>query len=242
MSEKFAKKWVGPETTWGERIKGIVRPQPPLRPRIEMAIGRLQMLVRSLDQLNHRLISRDKDLFNRVVNSYQEHRLEEAKVYASELAELRKLEKTVLYSKLALEQAALRLETVKEMGDVTAKLGPVVAVIKSVKSGISSILPEAGLELSTIGDMLSETVMEASYATGIPVNLDYMDQDAESILKEAAAMAEVKLREKLPDLPKLPSEASSSPSREAKTSSNVAKWEEWLLQGTKPDKKQSFEK
>ena len=237
MSEKFVRKWVGSDTSLGEKIKGIVRPPPPLRPRIEMAIGRLQTLVRSLDQLNHKLISRDKDLFNRIVACYQEHRLDEAKVYAGELAELRRLEKTVLYSRLALEQAALRLETVKEMGDVTVKLAPIVTVIKSVKSGISSILPEAGMELSAISDMLSETVMEASYMAGVPANLDYVDQDAESILKEAAAMAEVKLREKLPDLPKISAEVSPESSKPA--SSDASKWEEWLSEGVRLGKKPS---
>jgi division protein CdvB (Snf7/Vps24/ESCRT-III family) len=48
----------------------------------------------------------------------QKHDTEHANVYANELAEVRKMIKTVTSSKLALEQIVLRLNTITELGDM----------------------------------------------------------------------------------------------------------------------------
>mgnify|MGYP003302988391 CR=1 FL=1 len=75
-------------------------------------------------------------------------------MYANELAEVRKMNKMVTQSKLALEQIALRLNTVSELGDVVVTLTPAMGVIKNIQSGVMNILPEAEHEISEINGFL----------------------------------------------------------------------------------------
>ncbi|MEM3704221.1 MAG: Snf7 family protein, partial [Candidatus Bathyarchaeia archaeon] len=192
MSERFVKKWEGkhadqPLTT---RIKENVRPPGPLKPRLDMAARRIELQINKLDQASERFSQRDKSLFAKVVDAYAKHDMEHAKVFANELAEIRKMEKMIMNARLALEQIVLRLRTVTELGDVLTTLAPAVGVLKSVRTGLASFLPEADSELSEVGDMLSSIIMEAGQTTGLTINFETANEDAQRILTEAAAVAE----------------------------------------------------
>jgi len=203
MSEKFVKKWEGkhadqPLTT---RIKETVRPPPPLKPQLDMAARRIELQLNKLDQASERFSQRDKSMFAKIVDAYTKHDMEHAKVFANELAEIRKMEKTIMNARLALEQIILRLRTVTELGDVITTLAPAVGVLKSVRAGLSSFMPEADSELGGIGDLLSGIIMEAGQTTGLTINFEAANEDAQKILTEAAAVAEQRMKEKLPELP-----------------------------------------
>ncbi|MCS7115418.1 MAG: Snf7 family protein, partial [Candidatus Bathyarchaeota archaeon] len=203
MSERFVKRWEGkhadqPLTT---RIKETFRPPGPLKPMLDMAARRIELQVHKLDQASERFSQRDKSLFAKIVDAYGKHDMEHAKVFANELAEIRKMEKMIMNARLALEQIVLRLKTVTELGDVLATLAPAVGVLKSVRVGLASFLPEADHELGEIGDMLSSIIMEAGQTTGLTLNFETANEDAQRILTEAAAVAEQRIKEKLPELP-----------------------------------------
>jgi len=203
MSEKFVKKWEGkhadqPLTT---RIKETVRPPPPLKPQLDMAARRIELQLNKLDQASERFSQRDKSMFAKIVDAYTKHYMEHAKVFANELAEIRKMEKTIMNARLALEQIILRLRTVTELGDVITTLAPAVGVLKSVRAGLSSFMPEADSELGGIGDLLSGIIMEAGQTTGLTINFEAANEDAQKILTEAAAVADQRMKEKLPELP-----------------------------------------
>jgi len=203
MSEKFVKKWEGkhadqPLTT---RIKETVKPPPPLKPRLDMAVRRIELQINKLDQASERFSQRDKSIFAKIVDAYTRHDMEHAKVFANELAEIRKMEKMIMNARLALEQIVLRLRTITELGDVITTLSPAIGVLKSVRIGLASFMPEADHELGEIGDMLSGIIMEAGQTTGLTINFETANEDAQKILTEAAAVAEQKIKEKLPELP-----------------------------------------
>ncbi|MCX8177414.1 MAG: Snf7 family protein [Candidatus Bathyarchaeota archaeon] len=203
MSERFVKKWEGkhadqPLTT---RIKETIRPPGPLKPRLDMAARRIELQINKLDQATERFSQRDKSLFAKIVDAYTKHDMEHAKVFANELAEIRKMEKMIMNARLALEQIVLRLRTITELGDVLTTLAPAVGVLKSIRTGLASFLPEADHELSEIGDMLSSIIMEAGQTTGLTINFETANEDAQRILTEAAAVAEQRIKEKLPELP-----------------------------------------
>ncbi len=124
-----------------------------------------------------------------------------ANVFANELAEIRKMEKMIMHARLALEQIVLRLRTVSELGDVVTTLAPAVGVLRSVKSGMASIFPEAERELGQIGNMLSGIIVDAGQSTGLTINFETVNEDAQKILNEAASVAEQKIKEKFPELP-----------------------------------------
>ena len=124
-----------------------------------------------------------------------------ANVFASELAEMRKMEKMIVHARLALEQIVLRLSTVSELGDVVSTLAPTVGVLRSVRRGMAGVLPEAERELGQIGNLLNEIIIDAGQGTGLNINFEAANEDAQEILKEAATVAEQKIKEGLPEIP-----------------------------------------
>ncbi|MGC9345370.1 MAG: Snf7 family protein [Candidatus Bathyarchaeales archaeon] len=203
MSERFVKKWEErrDEQSFTERVKEAVRPPGPLKPRLDMAVRRIELQVQKLDQASERFSQRDKSIFARIVDAYTKHDMARANVFANELAEIRKMEKMIMHARLALEQITLRLRTVSELGDVVSTLGPAVGVLRAVKSGMANIFPEAERELGQIGNLLSGIIVDAGQSTGTTINFETANEDAQKILTEAAAVAEQKVKEKFPELP-----------------------------------------
>jgi division protein CdvB (Snf7/Vps24/ESCRT-III family) len=203
MSERFAKKWEAKKDDEPMKTKLIeaVRPPPPLKPRLDFAVRRIELQVQKLDQATDRFSQRDKAIFARIVDAYAKHDSSRANVFANELAEVRKMSKLIMNAKLALEQITLRLRTVSELGDVVSTLGPAVGVLRSVRAGLVSVFPEAENELGEIGNMLSGIMIEAGQGSGMTLNFDTVNEDASKILAEAATVAEQKVKDKFPDLP-----------------------------------------
>jgi division protein CdvB (Snf7/Vps24/ESCRT-III family) len=203
LSERFAKKWEerSDEQPFTERIKEAVRPPGPLKPRLDMAVRHIELQIQKLDQASERFSQRDKSIFARIVDAYAKHDMARANVFANELAEIRKMEKMIMHARLALEQIVLRLRTVSELGDVVSTLGPAVSVLRAVKTGMANIFPEAERELGQIGNLLSGIIVEAGQSTGLTLNFETANEDAQKILTEAAAVAEQKIKEKFPELP-----------------------------------------
>lgn len=150
---------------------------------------------------NRQIRPRDKTIFARIVDAYTKHDSARANVFASELAEIRKMERLIINARLALEQIVLRLRTVSELGDVVSTLGPAVGVLRSVRAGLVSVFPEAENELGEIGNMLSGIMIEAGQGSGMTLNFDTVNEDAAKILTEASTVAEQRIKEKFPELP-----------------------------------------
>lgn len=203
MSEKFAKRWETEEIQqpFGSRVKEAVRPPGPLKPRMDIAIRRIELQVQRLDQASDRFSLRDKTIFQRIVDAYTKHDMARANVFANELAEIRKMETMIMHGRLALEQIVLRLRTVSELGDVVSTLAPAVGVLRTVKNGMASVFPEAERELGQIGNLLSGIIIDAGQSTGLTLNFDAANEDAQRILTEAGSVAEQKIKDKFPDLP-----------------------------------------
>jgi division protein CdvB (Snf7/Vps24/ESCRT-III family) len=203
LSENFARKWEEKEakTPFYTKIKEAVRPQGPLKSRLNFAIRRIELQIRRLEKATGRFSKRDKSLFARIVKAYSKRDMVRANVFASELAEIRKMEKMIVHSRLALEQIVLRLGTVSELGDVVSTLAPTVGVLRSVRTGMAGVLPEAERELGQIGDLLNEIILDAGQGTGLDANFEVANEDAQKILNEAATVAEQKIKEELPEIP-----------------------------------------
>ncbi len=203
LSEKFARKWGEREakTPFYTKIKEAVRPPGPLKPRLNSAIKRVELQIRRLEKATNRFSERDKSLFARTVKAYSQRDIVRANVFANELAEMRKTEKMVMHAMLALEQVVLRLRTVSELGDVVSALAPTVGVLRGVRTGMAGVLPEAERELGQIGNLLNEIIIDTGQSTGLDVNFEAANEDAQNILKEAATIAEQKIKEELPEIP-----------------------------------------
>jgi division protein CdvB (Snf7/Vps24/ESCRT-III family) len=203
MSERFAKKWESKrkETSFVNSLRESVRSPPPLKPRMDYAIKRLNLQIHKLDQTAERFSQKDNALFGKIVDAYGKHDTARAKIYANELAEVRKMEKTVMNARLALDQVQLRLQTVTEFGEIVATLGPAIGVLRSVGAGLVGVLPEAENELGDIGNMLSGLMFDVGQSSGFNLNFNSVNEDTSKILAEAATVAEQKINANLPDLP-----------------------------------------
>ena len=203
MSERFSKKWESrkQESSFTNTIRGVVNPPPPLKPRMDIAIRRLELQVNSLDKANDRFSQKDKALFTKLVDAYSKHDTAHANIYANELAEVRKMAKLTMNARLALDQVLLRIKTCTEFGDLVANLGPAIGVLRSIGTCMTGVMPEAENELGEIGNMLSGLMFDAGMGSGSTMNFSTVNDDAAKILTEAAAVAEQKVNANFPELP-----------------------------------------
>jgi division protein CdvB (Snf7/Vps24/ESCRT-III family) len=203
LSERFAKKWETKreETSFVNNIKETVIPPAPLKSRLDNAIRRLELQIHKIDQSSDRFSQKDRALFAKIVAAYEQHDTAHANIYANELAEVRKMERLVMNSRLALDQVLLRMRTVTEFGDLVTTLGPCISVLRSVNVGLCGVLPEAENELGDISNMLSGLMFDCGASSGMSLNFNNVNEDAAKILAEAATVAEQKINAKLPDLP-----------------------------------------
>ncbi len=178
-----------------------MRPPTPLKSQIEQANRQIRLLISQLDGTVSKIKQRDSTIFKNVVSSLAKHDAQHAAVYANELAEVRKMGKMVTQAQLAMEQISLRLGTITDLGEIANTLAPAVSVIKNMKEGLTSALPEADKEISEISSLLSSVLVDASTTGGISLNFDAANEDAQKVLEEASAVAEQRMRESFPEIP-----------------------------------------
>ena len=201
MTSKFIKKWEDDGKRRG--IRAALKPSSPLKPRIELAIRRVEAQIQYLESALNRLSERDRVLFSRVVDAYSRHDIQRANILANELAELRKMASFMMNAQLSLERVVLRLKTVSQLGNVVVTLAPATKVLESVRSGVAGILPNAERELGQVGTILNEIMVEAGQSMGMTPDFEVANEDARKILSEAAMVAEQRMKEKFPELPTL---------------------------------------
>ena len=199
----FNTKWIRPQAeSVGIKILENIKPQPPLKPRIEEAQKKLQFQITKLDNISIKMDSKDQLIFKRVVQAVQNHEIQYAKVLSAELAQIRKMSKMVNSAKLALEQIHLRLNTITELGDVVVTLSPAMSVIKGIQNGLTLMMPEADHSLTQISDLLGGILADSAQIPAAEINNSkVMSEDSIKIIEEATAIVEQSMKEKFPDLP-----------------------------------------
>jgi len=203
LSGKFAKSWEGDGNgvPFTVRLRNSILPRKPVKDRINRAIRMVEMQIKRMDSALSKFYARDRALFNQIVDAYMQRDLERARALANELSEMRKTEKTMLYSKLALEQVAIRLRTVSEVGSFVSVLDPVTKVLRGLRSQLVGVVPDTERALMEINSVLSEVMANADYISEVNVDFEASSEDAQRILNEAIVVAEQRMREKLPELP-----------------------------------------
>ena len=201
MVNRFMDRWTEKEKEPSvvSKIKNIGKPSENLKEQISLVTQRLDVQTRTLDNAVKRFETRDADIFKRVVKAISERDNARANILATELGEIRKVEKMLTHASLALQSVSMRLSTVSEMGDVMAVLSPAKSMLNNIRSEMCSILPEASQELGNIGNLLSDIVTTTNQGTDTPVNTIMASADALQILEEAEVAAEKNLREQIPE-------------------------------------------
>jgi division protein CdvB (Snf7/Vps24/ESCRT-III family) len=199
---KFTKEWKATEKeSFGKRTRDAVRGPKPIRPQILRASQQLTGEVNRLDAAMNRLKAREDAIFKKAVAAVQVHDQESSKAYSNELAEVRKMTKIVTQSKLALEQITTRLQTVTDIGDFALTIAPAIGVVRNVRAALGEAMPDAQGALGEIGSELNSILTDVGQVTGTTFYTQESSEEANKILAEAAAIAEKRMSDSLPQVP-----------------------------------------
>ncbi|MGD1834736.1 MAG: Snf7 family protein [Nitrososphaeraceae archaeon] len=190
-----------------------IKPQAPLKPKIDEAQKKLQLQISKLDNISNKMQEKDQLIFKRVVYAMQNHDGQYAKVLSNELSQIRKMSKMVSSAKLAMEQIQLRLNTITELGDVVVTLSPAMSVIKGIQGGLSNMMPEADQSFGQISDLLSDIVNDSGQIPNAKVdNSSPVSEDSMKILEEASMIVEENMKTTIPDVPEPSTKELNNPS------------------------------
>src|SRR5487761_123710 len=200
---KFVSNWQRSEQGGlRSRIKKMARPESLNKTELQRATSLIQACSQLLRQISATLDAKDTAMMNDVVRAIQTHEAHRAKMLANELSEIRKMNKMVSNARLAFEQISLRLETVRDLGDIAVTLSPAVSAIKGVQPNLFTVIPEAEGEIGEISDLLSSLTSETGQLGSTDqIGFEPTSSDAENILAEASYALMQTMKEKFPDVP-----------------------------------------
>ena len=199
---KLQDKWVKQSSPGiPERINDLIKAKGPLKPRIQMAVQRLQKQIAKLDSMLSKLQERDQKIFQRIVIATQQHDTQTSKVLSNELTEIRKVSKILGNARMALERIELRLTTAHDLGDTVVTIMPTIGLMKNLKSSLVKFMPGADQEINKMAEMLGGLMTETFSGDATFGTDETTNSESEKILQEAAAVAESSVDDKFPNTP-----------------------------------------
>jgi division protein CdvB (Snf7/Vps24/ESCRT-III family) len=184
-----------------QKVLDKVKPDAPLKNKIDVAQKRLELQITKLDSIHEKLQKKHDFVFQKIVNAQKSNNSAYAKAYALELCEIRKMNNMVGGAKLAMEQIQIRLNTVSELGDVVVTLSPCMSVIKGLSSSLTGIMPEANASMQDLSKMLGDVMGGSTVSHHDLMAADNSSADSIAILEEAHAVIEGQAKTSIPEIP-----------------------------------------
>ena len=200
----FSDKWNSLKNNekLSQAFMGRVKPDAPLKNRLDTAQKKLQLQITKLAEIDTKLQQKNNAIFEKIVNSKKANNETYAKVYANELAEIRKHQKMINNAQLSMEQIQIRLNTVSELGDVVVTLSPCMSLIKGLSTSLGGMMPTVSDSMQDLSNMLGDIVTGSSIThDGSLGQMDTMNSDATAILEEAQSIVSENTRQSMPDPP-----------------------------------------
>lgn len=191
--------------SWTSRIKEAIKPTP-IRQKLSGCLFKLKMQQRKLERTSYHLQQRDQALYGKCVLATQGKNTQLASMYANECAELRKMAKVVLHSEMALETVTLRLQTIRDFGEIAYAMKPVAHVVGILKTQLEGVLPEVSMQLAEVNESLEGMAIEVGETAETSFDSAASSDAAQQILQEANTVAEQKMKERFPELPPIPTQ------------------------------------
>lgn len=170
-----------------------------LRDRINHTIREIELQRRELEQLRYRLEERRVAMFNATVRAIENADDMRARVFSGEHVELQKVTKVVNASELALLHIIVRLETLRDVGDVTVALSKAFKEVKRISKSIENIAPDLEASAREVNQSFADLLAELGILTP-DINLALSDTPQEIFEKAHKLVAE-----KTSELKELPS-------------------------------------
>ena len=192
----------GKEGSLSQRVLDRVKPDAPVKNKIDEAQKKLQLQIVKLESIHEKLQKKHDFVFNKIVDAQRANNHTYAKAYAIELNQIRKMRNMIGGAKLAMEQIQIRLNTVSELGDVVVTLSPAMSIIKGLGASLGGIMPEANSYMEDLSNMLTDVMRGSAVSSDHSLSVvDNSSSDTYAILEEAHKIIEGQAKESLPELP-----------------------------------------
>jgi division protein CdvB (Snf7/Vps24/ESCRT-III family) len=167
-----------------EKAKDALRVHGPSRPStIELQISKLDNRIADAKDM-------EVSLFNKIVNAIQSHNDNTAKILSNELANVRRNQRILNQARRTLEQVSIRNSTLRDMLEIMETLKPAIQPIKGLRSGIRTLQPDIGKEI-TYMQMITDSVMSETNQNN-EMNIDIVnprngsENDIDQVIAEAS--------------------------------------------------------
>ncbi len=199
----ISNSWNKPEgESISQRVISKVKPDEPLKNKIDFAQRKLQSQILKLEGINEKLQKKHDMIFEKIVNAQRNNKSSYAQAYAGELTQVRKMKNMVGGAKLSMEQVKLRLDTVSELGDVVVTLSPCMAIIKGLSPSLSGIMPEANASMQDLSQILGDVMSGSSVGVGDSMSMmPETNSDTLAILEEAHNVIAGQTKSSIPEVP-----------------------------------------
>ena len=201
---KLSDKWnqIKKSTIMPQKVVGSIKPDFPLKHKIDVAQKQLESQITKLDNLETQLKSKNTAIFERIVAAQKSNNNSHAKMYANELAEIRKIQNMINNAKISMQQVELRLNTVSDLGDVVVTLSPCMALMKGIIPTINNIMPSATSSMQDVSSILEEMMSQTSVSSDLAsTQTTSIGSDAASILEHAQSIVDGQARTVMPEPP-----------------------------------------
>lgn len=207
VSLPFKRLWQG--LTSRGKVERCELPQQDYETLIQKVESSLTSLSTQVEKLRLRynaMIARSKEYFEKCIEALTVNDVERAKMYADEIAGIRKLADIVVRCSLFLEQIKIRLETILELKEVIGLMVPLISIIEAVESEISRVVPEASSNLRELANLIEDFISTSSTMEIGPGNEVEVSIDAKMVLEEAKRCAAEVIKKSFPEVPSLTDE------------------------------------
>lgn len=185
-----------------QKVIGKVKPEEPIKNKIDYAQKKLQFQISKLENINVKLQKKHDSIFEKIVNAQRNNKPAYAQAYAGELTQVRKMKNMVGGAKLSMEQVKIRLDTVSELGDVVVTLSPCMSIIKGLSPSLSGIMPEANASMQDLSEILGDVMAGSTVSDTDSMNVSTgASADTLAILEEAHSVIAGQTQTAIPDVP-----------------------------------------
>jgi len=148
-----------------------------------------------------KLAKRDQELFDACVFYTKKGSKARASIYANEVAEIRRVLSILEYTRLSVERAILRLDTLRVISPTLEPLQEAFREVRNALGLVANVMPSMTPEINKLNNVVNEILEETEFNVSMPAPIAVNDPDVESILREAASYVEEELKIKIPEPP-----------------------------------------
>ncbi len=192
------------QSTIGDKIKSMFRnDNEPLQKKAIIALYRVKGAISRINAYIEKLKEKEREYFQEVVESELHRDEKRAKIYAREVADVRKILKQLYQVQYMLQHVSLKLETFMIYQNTTGELKPVLATMKQAvgilrQSAPADLWIEVASALQEFEVSMDTSIVDISLSPDVA-----LDQEARKVYEEAKIVAEQKLKERYAEIPSL---------------------------------------